>query len=116
MKVYFVIVLVALCSFAYVEAQGNGPRGTPDPAMAAARTAMEKLKVDYDAMKAAGKIDDKKLIDSFKSAIALMQAGKDKAAPEAQAHVTKHIADAQAKLATMTTSGKFDETVFLRMG
>jgi hypothetical protein len=116
MKVFVFVVLIAVLSFAYVKAQGNPGAAANDPALALARVAIEKLKTEYEQMKAAGKVDDKKLIESYKSAINIMQTNKDKASAEAQTWITKHIAEAQTKIKAMETSGKFDEAVFAKRG
>lgn len=113
MKVLAIAFFVAVIGFACVKAQGPAAN---DPALAAVRVACDKLKADYEQMKAAGKVDDKKLIDSYKALISLMQANKDKATAEAQTYITKHIAEAQTKIKAMEVSGKFDESVLNKRG
>jgi hypothetical protein len=113
MKVYAIVVFIAVFGFACVKAEGAGGN---DPALAPVRVAKDKLKAEYDQMKAAGKVDDKKLIDSYKAVITLMQTHKDKATAEAQTWITKHIAEAQTNVKAMEASGKFDESVLMKRG
>jgi hypothetical protein len=102
------VVLIALFSIAYVTA--NSADFMNDPSTIQIFQAMDAIKADLASMKSAGNIDDRKLIASLKSAVALMNANVDKAPPALQSMLKGIIADIQTKIQNMDRTGKFDES------
>lgn len=107
------VLLIALL-VAFVSAAPGGPPGGPDmmndPAAKQVMEAMEAIRTDLASMKSSGKVDDKKLIESLKKAVGLMNEHVDKAPAGAQPMIKAHITDLETKVKSMDQSGKFDES------
>jgi hypothetical protein len=107
------VVLIALL-VAFVSA-ALGHDMAKDSAAKEVMDAMDAIKADLASMKSSGNIDDKKLIESFRKAVALMTANLAKVPAGAQEIIKVHISDVEAKLKIMDQTGKFDESVLNKM-